>query len=60
MARMNALVDAGHPPAEVAGLVVDAITGGRFHVLTARNRADAIRARAEAIIAGRPPEPPLG
>lgn len=60
MARMNALVDAGRPPSEVAGLVVDAITGGRFYVLTSTNRDDAIRARAEAIIAGSPPAPPLG
>jgi NAD(P)-dependent dehydrogenase (short-subunit alcohol dehydrogenase family) len=60
MARMNALVDTGRPPAEVAGLVVDAIADGRFYVLTSTNRHDAIRARAEAIIAGTPPRPPLG
>lgn len=59
-ARMDALLDAGRPPAEVAGLVVDAIIGGRFYVLTSTNRNDAIRARAEAILAGTPPEPPLG
>ena len=40
--------------------MVDAIIGGRFYVLTSTNRNDAIRARAEAIIAGTQPEPPLG
>ena len=60
VARMDALLEAGRPAAEVAGLVVDAIADGRFYVLTATNRNDAIRARAEAIIAGTPPEPPLG
>ena len=44
----------------LAGQVVDAIIGGRFYVLTSTNRNDAIRARAEAILAGTPPEPPLG
>jgi NAD(P)-dependent dehydrogenase (short-subunit alcohol dehydrogenase family) len=60
VARMDALLEAGRPPAEVAGLVVDAIADGRFYVLTASNRNDAVRARAEGIIAGTPPEPPLG
>ena len=60
VARMDALLEAGRPPSEVAGLVVDAIADGRFYVLTATNRNDAIRARAEAIIAGTPPQPPLG
>jgi hypothetical protein len=60
MDRMNALVDAGRDPAEVAGLVVDAVAAGRFYVLTATNRHDAVRARAEAIISGDAPLPPLG
>jgi len=60
VARMDALLEAGRPPSEVAGLVVDAIADGRFYVLTASNRNDAVRARAEAIIAGTPPQPPLG
>jgi NAD(P)-dependent dehydrogenase (short-subunit alcohol dehydrogenase family) len=60
MDRMNALVDAGRDPADVAGLVVDAIASGRFYVLTSTHRHDAIRARAEAIIAGDAPLPPLG
>jgi NAD(P)-dependent dehydrogenase (short-subunit alcohol dehydrogenase family) len=60
VAKMDALLEAGRPPSEVAGLVVDAIADGRFYVLTASNRNDAVRARAEAIIAGTPPQPPLG
>jgi NAD(P)-dependent dehydrogenase (short-subunit alcohol dehydrogenase family) len=60
VAHMDELLAVGRPPAEVAGLVVDAIADGRFYVLTATNRNDAVRARAEAIIAGTPPEPPLG
>jgi NAD(P)-dependent dehydrogenase (short-subunit alcohol dehydrogenase family) len=60
MDRMNALLDSGRNPAEVAGLVVDAIGSGRFYVLTSTNRIDAIRARAEAIISGDAPLPPLG
>ncbi|MBB3674654.1 SDR family NAD(P)-dependent oxidoreductase [Modestobacter versicolor] len=58
-ARMDELLAAGRPPDEVAGLVVDAITGGQFYVLTSTNRIEAIRARAEAIVTGTPPEPPL-
>jgi NAD(P)-dependent dehydrogenase (short-subunit alcohol dehydrogenase family) len=60
VAQMDALLEAGRPPAEVAGLVVDAIADGRFYVLTSSNRNDAVLARAAAIIAGIPPQPPLG
>ncbi|NEK56386.1 SDR family NAD(P)-dependent oxidoreductase [Geodermatophilus sabuli] len=46
-------------PDEVAGLVVDAIRTSRFYVLTNDARDTAIRQRAEEIIAGSPPTPPL-
>lgn len=58
--KMRALVDAGRPPAEVADLVVEAILESRFYVLTSSNRNDAIRRRADEIIAGLPPKPPIG
>ena len=59
-ARMNRLLATARPPAEVAGLVVDAIADGRFYVLTSTNRDDAIRARVENFFTGAPPQPPLG
>ena len=46
-------------PAEVAGLVVDAVRTGRFYVLTNSARDTAIRMRAEEVLAGVPPTPPL-
>ena len=46
-------------PAEVAGLVVDAVRAGRFYVLTNDARDTAIRMRAEEVLAGTPPTPPL-
>ncbi|MGK5115648.1 SDR family NAD(P)-dependent oxidoreductase [Geodermatophilus sp. CPCC 205506] len=46
-------------PDEVAGLVVDAVRTGRFYVLTNAVRDAAIRGRAEEILAGGPPTPPL-
>jgi NAD(P)-dependent dehydrogenase (short-subunit alcohol dehydrogenase family) len=46
-------------PAEVAGLVVDAVRTGRFYVLTNDARDTAIRMRAEEVLAGTPPTPPL-
>ncbi|MGY1823079.1 SDR family NAD(P)-dependent oxidoreductase [Geodermatophilus sp. SYSU D00079] len=46
-------------PEEVAELVVDAIRTGRFYVLTNSARDAAIRGRAEEVIAGGPPTPPL-
>jgi hypothetical protein len=57
---LAALVDAGRPPAEVAGLVVDAIRTSRFYVLTDTRREPAILARARAIVDGSAPLPPLG
>ncbi|MGK5172393.1 SDR family NAD(P)-dependent oxidoreductase [Geodermatophilus sp. CPCC 205761] len=58
--HMAGLVDAGRPPAEVAGLVVDAIRSQRFYVLTDTRREPAILARARAIVDGSAPLPPLG
>jgi NAD(P)-dependent dehydrogenase (short-subunit alcohol dehydrogenase family) len=46
-------------PDEVAGLVVDAVRTGRFYVLTNAARDTAIRMRAEEVLAGGPPTPPL-
>jgi NAD(P)-dependent dehydrogenase (short-subunit alcohol dehydrogenase family) len=46
-------------PDEVAGLVVDAVRSGRFYVLTNAARDTAIRRRAEEVLAGGPPTPPL-
>jgi NAD(P)-dependent dehydrogenase (short-subunit alcohol dehydrogenase family) len=58
-ARLGQLVGSGIEPAEVADLVVDAIRARRFYVLTSSNRNEAIRRRAEEILAGGPPAPPL-
>jgi hypothetical protein len=58
--KLNNLVDAGREPAEVADLVVDAIRTLRFYVLTSDTRAPAILARAESIVSGSAPAPPLG
>jgi NAD(P)-dependent dehydrogenase (short-subunit alcohol dehydrogenase family) len=57
---LNALVDTGRPPAEVAELVVEAIRSSRFYVLTSDKRVPAILARAESIVSGAAPAPPLG
>lgn len=51
--------DAGRPPSEVADLVVEAIETSRFYVLTSTNRNEAVRRRAEEILAGDPPLPPI-
>lgn len=50
---------AGAEPAEVADLVVRAITTSRFYILTAANRNEAVRRRGEEIVAGGPPTPPF-
>jgi NAD(P)-dependent dehydrogenase (short-subunit alcohol dehydrogenase family) len=57
--RFRQLALAGREPAEVAGIVVDAIRDGRFYILTSANRNDAVRRRAEEILAGGPPAPPF-
>ena len=48
-------VESGIEPAEVAAHVVDAIRSGRFYVLTHPEMNDAIRRRAEEVLAGGPP-----
>lgn len=48
-------VESGIEPAEVAAYVVDAIRAGRFYVLTHPEMNDAIRRRAEEVLAGGPP-----
>jgi NAD(P)-dependent dehydrogenase (short-subunit alcohol dehydrogenase family) len=57
--RLAGLIGTGLEPAQVADLVVDAIRGSRFYILTSSNRNQAVRRRAEEIIAGGPPLPPL-
>lgn len=57
--RFRQLLTAGREPAEVAGLVVEAIRDSRFYILTPSNRNHAIRRRAEEILAGDPPAPPF-
>jgi NAD(P)-dependent dehydrogenase (short-subunit alcohol dehydrogenase family) len=47
-------------PDAVAGTVVDAIRMRRFYVLTHPDLNDRIRRRAEAILAGDPPDPTAG
>ena len=56
----NLTETAGRPPSEVAGIVVEGIRSGRFYLLTSENRNEAVRRRAEEILDGRPPAPPMG
>jgi NAD(P)-dependent dehydrogenase (short-subunit alcohol dehydrogenase family) len=53
------LVTSGREPAEVAGIVVQAIRQSRFYVLTSENRNEAIRRRGSEIVDGGPPTPPF-
>lgn len=57
--RFRRLSAQGSDPADVAALVVEAIRGSRFYILTSSNRNDAIRRRGEEIVAGGPPAPPF-
>lgn len=57
--RLGKLVGTGLEPAHVADLVVDGIRSSRFYILTSSNRNEAVRRRAEEIIGGGPPLPPL-
>ncbi len=57
--RFAALSALGASPAEVASIVVDGIRSGRFYLLTAQNRNDAVIRRGEEIVAGGPPELPV-
>jgi hypothetical protein len=43
----------------VADLLLDAVRESRFYVLTNRARDTAIRMRAEEVLRGTPPTPPL-
>jgi NAD(P)-dependent dehydrogenase (short-subunit alcohol dehydrogenase family) len=54
-ALVRQLIETGMDPAHVAGHVVDAIRGGRFYVLTHPEMNEAIRRRAEDVLAGSPP-----
>ena len=57
--RFRQLALTGREPSEVAGITVDAIRAGRFYILTSSNRNEAVRRRAEEILAGDPPAPPF-
>ena len=57
--RFRQLALPGREPSEVAGIAVDAIRAGRFYILTSTNRNEAVRRRAEEILAGDPPAPPF-
>lgn len=57
--RFRELALTGREPSEVAAIVVDAIRNGRFYILTSANRNEAVRRRAEEILAGIPPAPPF-
>jgi NAD(P)-dependent dehydrogenase (short-subunit alcohol dehydrogenase family) len=57
--RLAGLVGTGREPAQVADIVVDGIRSRRFYILTSSNRNEAVRRRADEIIAGGPPLPPL-
>ena len=50
------LLGEGIDPSDVAGMVVDAIRAERFLVLTHPHHAEAIRLRAEQLIAGQLPD----
>jgi NAD(P)-dependent dehydrogenase (short-subunit alcohol dehydrogenase family) len=57
--RFDRLTESGASPAEVAGIVVDGISSGRFYILTSENRNEAVANRGEEIVAGGPPAPPV-
>jgi short-subunit dehydrogenase len=57
--RFRQLALAGREASEVAGIAVDAIRAGRFYILTSTNRNEAVRRRAEEILAGDRPAPPF-
>ena len=57
--RFDQLSALGASPAEVAGLVLDAIRSRRFYILTSDNRNGAVLRRSEEIVAGGPPSAPV-
>lgn len=58
--HVRAKVEAGMPSAEVAAKVFDAIREERFYIVTHPNTRDAVRQRAEDLIAERNPRLPPG
>ena len=58
-ANLSARSAAPRTPDEVAELTVDAVRSGRFYVLTNDARDTAIRMRAEEVLTGFAPTPPL-
>ncbi len=56
---VEALVDTGIDPAEVAGHVIDAMRSGRFYVLTHPEMAVGVEQRAHDILEGRAPVLPV-
>ncbi len=57
--RFDRLSATGASPAEVAGIVADAIRASRFYILTSLNRNEAVTRRGSEIAAGGPPAPPV-
>lgn len=57
--RFERLAVYGKEPAEVAGIVVDAIRSSRFYVLTSDNRNEAVARRSEEILSGAAPALPF-
>jgi NAD(P)-dependent dehydrogenase (short-subunit alcohol dehydrogenase family) len=57
--QFDRLAASGASPAEVAGIVVDAIRSSRFYILTSENRNEAVTRRGAEIVAGEPPTPPF-
>lgn len=57
--RLGQLVSTGLDPLEVADMVLDAVTTGRFYVMTSDLRVGAVLRRAQEIVEGRVPAPPI-
>lgn len=49
---LKQVLSSGMPPSDVASLVLDAVTTGRFYVLTHPEMTPAVAARMQAIVAG--------
>ncbi len=52
---LKGVMEAGMAPADVAELVIDAVQHKRFYILTHDESAEAVRQRADAIVAGADP-----
>jgi len=57
--RFQQLAVTGLEPAQVAEIVVRAVRGSRFYILTSSNRDESVRRRGEEILSGGPPGPPF-